>query len=1015
VSFDRDPRSGPRPVVQRRRRGALAPTLAILGVIVVLAVLLSSVWSNVLWYRSVGYTRVYTTELLTKGGLFVLGALVMGAAIFASLALAYRSRPVYAPVSSEQASLDRYRDSIEPLRRIVVIGVPVALGLFAGSAASQQWQTFLLWWNRVPFGTTDEQFGTDIGFFVFTLPWLQFLTGFLTAVVFLAAVAALVTHYLYGGIRLQGTGPRFTDTARIHLGVLAGAFLLLRGIDYWLGRFALTTKDSRLITGLTYTDANAALTARGVLAGIAVIVAVLFVVAAFVERIRLLPLYGVVLLVISAILVGGIYPAVVQRFQVRPNERAKEADYIARNLRATKAAYGIADVDKSEYRAQTEATADKLRADAATIPGIRLIDPYLVSDAFRQLEQNRQYYSFADSLDVDRYTVREVGATTAQRRDSVVAVRELDLEEAPPQQRNWINDHIVYTHGYGLIAAYGNERTVNGRPVFFQAGFPNTFNDKQYQPRVYFGEQSPAYSIVGAPSGTAPQEFDSPDATGRSGDTSYTYVGSGGVPIGSFVNRLLYAVKFREQNILLSGAINDESRILYDRRPRERVAKVAPFLTLDGDPYPSVVDGRIVWIVDGYTTSDRYPYSRLERLDAATEDALTASTQSVATPLAKRVNYMRNSVKATVDAYDGSVTLYTWDDQDPVLKAWTKVFPNIVRPLGDIGADLMSHLRYPEDLFKVQRQLLGRYHVDDPLAFFSQSELWRVPPDPTGETSQSSFQPAYYLTLQMPGQDAPSFSLTSAYIPAQGSTNQRNNLTGFLAVDADPGTQAGQRRPGFGTLRLLELPDDISVSGPTQVQQAFKSDPGIGAIINPLKVGGATIQYGNLLTLPLGGGLLYVQPVYVRSAGQNTFPLLQKVLVSFGDKIGFADGLAAALDQVFSGGGSDSGTPTPGTGPPTPSSTGTQSPTTGPTGGATSGSPQADLAKALQDAQAALEESQAALRRNDFTAYGVAQKKLADAVERAIAAQARLGQTASGATRTPTATATPSPTGTSTG
>jgi uncharacterized protein len=368
VSFDREPRNGPRPVVQRRRRGALAPTLAILGVIIVLALLLSSAWTNVLWYNSVDYLFVYRTELVTKGALFLVGALVMSAAVFASLAVAYRARPVYAPVSSEQASLDRYRDSIEPLRRVVVIGVPVAFGLFAGSAASQQWQTFLLWWNRVPFGARDEQFGLDIGFFVFTLPWLQFVTGFLTAVVFLAALAALVTHYLYGGIRLQGAGPRFTDTARIHLAALAAGFLLLRGIDYWLGRFALTTKETRLITGLAYTDANAVLTARGVLAAIAVIVALLFVVAAVAERFRLLPLYGVVLLVISAILVGGIYPAVVQRFQVRPNERQKESKYIAKNLRATKAAYGIADVDKSEYRAQTEATPDKLRADAATIP-----------------------------------------------------------------------------------------------------------------------------------------------------------------------------------------------------------------------------------------------------------------------------------------------------------------------------------------------------------------------------------------------------------------------------------------------------------------------------------------------------------------------------------------------------------------------------------------------------------------------------------------------------------------------
>lgn len=1009
MSFERDPRSAPRPVVQRRGRGALPPTLAILGVIVVLGLLLSSIWTNVLWYRSIGYTNVYSTQIVTQALLFVVGALVMAAAVLASLAVAYRSRPVYAPVSVEAGSLDRYRDSIEPLRRVVVIGVPLALGLFAGSAASQQWQTFLLWWNRVPFGTRDDQFDLDIGFFVFTLPWLQFLAGFLTAVVFLAALAGVITHYLYGGIRLQGNGPRLTDAARIHLAALAAAFLLLRAVGYWLDRFALTTKDSARITGLTYTDANAVLTARGVLAGIALIVAVLFVVAAVVDRFRMLPLYGVVLLVISAILVGGIYPAIVQRFQVRPNEQAKEAEYIQKNLRATKAAYGIAEVEKTEYRAQTEATEDQLRQDARTIPGIRLIDPALISDTFRQQEQVRPYYSFPDSLDVDRYTV---DGTT--RRDSVVAVRELDLDEAPLGQRNWVNDHIVYTHGFGMIAAYGNERTTDGLPVFFQQGFARQFGGEDYQPRIYFGEKSPPYSIVGAPQGSPPAEFDSPDGVASqqdgNGGSNYTYTGAGGVPIGSFVNRMLYALKFRDQNILLSSSVNDRSKILYDRRPRDRVQKVAPFLSLDGDPYPSVVDGRIVWVVDGYTTTDRYPYSRTVLLADATEDALTRSATAVVPLGAKRVNYMRNSVKATVDAYDGSVTLYAWDDKDPVLQAWTKVFPNIVKPVSDISADLMSHLRYPEDLFKVQRQLLGRYHVDSPQAFFSQSELWRVPADPAPEPATAAFQPPYYLTLQMPGQQGPTFSLTSTYIPATGTTNQRNNLTGFLAVDADAGTEAGKIRDGYGKLRLLELPDDTPVQGPAQVQQQFRAEPRLGQELNPLKVGGSTIQYGNLLTLPLGNGLLYVQPVYVRGAGENSYPLLQKVLVSFGNQIAFANDLAGALDILFEGGATPGGGTPPTTPPtsPTPSPTGTASPTATPGDDGGDLPPQEALDRALRDAQAALAASRRALADNDFAAYGRAQEQLSDAVQRAIDAQQRLGETSSGTTTSPS----PSPTGT---
>jgi hypothetical protein len=468
---------------------------------------------------------------------------------------------------------------------------------------------------------------------------------------------------------------------------------------------------------------------------------------------------------------------------------------------------------------------------------------------------------------------------------------------------------------------------------------------------------------------------------------------------------MLYAIKFRDQNILLSNSINDRSRILYDRTPRQRVEKAAPFLTLDGDPYPSVVDGRVVWIVDAYTTTDRYPYSKSTILADATEDALTGAANVV--PLgAKRVNYMRNSVKATVDAYDGSVKLYAWDDQDPILKTWTKVFPNAIRPMSQIGADLMSHLRYPEDLFKVQRQLLSRYHVTDPGVFFSQSDLWAVPRDPTRETqSTAGFQPPYYLTLQMPDQTAPTFSLTSTFIPATGATNQRNNLTGFLAVDADAGTQAGERREGYGKLRLLQLPDDTDVQGPAQVQQAFKADTRISNDLNQVKIGGSAIEYGNLLTLPLGGGLLYVQPVYVRPAGQNTFPQLQKVLVSFGDTIAFADTLPAALDAVFGGGGTGGSGGTTGTGG---TGTGTGTPSSGAT--STPGSAQADLTKALQDAQKALTDSKAALAKGDFAAYGTAQTALQDAVDRAIEAQARLGQTTSTATASPSAGASPSPT-----
>jgi uncharacterized membrane protein (UPF0182 family) len=997
--------------VSRRRRGALAPTLAILGVLVVLAVLMSTVWTDVLWYSQLGFTSVYRTEVLTRAGLFIVGGLVMGLAVGSSLMIGYRSRPVYAPVATEPASLDRYRETLEPLRKLVGLAVPAGLALFTGSATSQQWKTLQLWWNSVPFGTKDAQFGIDVGFYVFTLPWLQFLTGFVTAVIFLAGLAAVVTHYLYGGIRLQGPGQRMTSTARVHLAVLAAFFLLLRGVDYWLSRYDLTTKEnSRLgITGLSYTDSRAVLTAKGVLAGIALIVAILFVVAALVERWRTLPLYGVVLLVVSAILLNGIYPSVVQRFQVTPSEASLEAKYIGRNMAATKTAYGLDQLELTpDYTGQARAaTPQVLLSDAGAIPGIRLLDPAIVGDTFRAQQALRSYYTFLGSMDVDRYTIDN------KERDAVVAVRELKLDGVPGAQRSWVIDHIQYTHGFGLVAAYGTEKTSDGSPSYFEKLLPSVGRLSPYQPRVYFGENSTDYSIVGGPKDASPMEFDYP-SEGSSSEARYTYSGKGGVSLGSTLNRILYAMKFREQNILLSDSVNAQSQILYDRVPRDRVAKVAPYLTLDGDSYPSVVDlgdgkgKRIVWIVDGYTTTNRYPYSKMVDLQAVTSDSQTADSASgnanVVALASEKVNYMRNSVKAVVDAYDGSVSLFAWDTNDPLLRAWQKVFPTSLKPMTAISGDLMSHLRYPEDMFKVQRTLLSQYHVTDPGVFYQKQDAWALPPDPT-EQSSTDLQPPYYLSLKMPQTDQPRYSLTSVFVPSGGKV-----LSGFLAADSDAGNTPGVRRPDYGKLRLLALPKNTSVPGPSQVQNRF-SDPKITNELNILRNNNAsTVEFGNLLTLPFGGGLLYVQPVYVKAKLATSFPYLQKVLAVYGDEVGFDDTLAGALNQVFgvTGGGTSGSS---GSGSTGQSPGGTTGPgTTSPPGGSTSsgtpgaaGSAQADLAAALREAQAAVTDSNNALKAGDFATYGAAQKRLQDAIQRAVDAQNRLGSTSSA----PAASSTP--------
>jgi uncharacterized membrane protein (UPF0182 family) len=998
VSFAAAPRRPSGGAPRARRRSPLGVAIVAVAAVIAALLLLAQFWTEVMWFGQLGFSRVIWTEWGMRAALFAAGFLIMGGAVFWSFTAAYRSRPIYAPSTPEQATLDQYREAVEPLRRVVMIAAPVLVGFFAGVAASAQWRTLLLAFNSEPFGENDPQFGMDLGFFVFVLPALRFTVGFLISVVVIAGIAGLITHYLYGGLRVgpaAAGGPRTTTAARVHLAVVGAVILLLFAANYWLDRYSILTNAGDRFDGASYSDVHAVIPAKGILTVVAIFVAALFIVTAFRGDWRL-PAIGVGLMVVSAIAIGGIYPAVVQRFQVNPNAQELEAEYIQRNIDATLSAFDIEDVEKEQYDATTQAEEGALRDDADTAASIRLLDPQVVSPSFRQLQQNKQYYNFNDSLSVDKYEI------DGKSRDTVIAVRELNLDGLGQDQRNWVNDHTVYTHGYGVVAAYGNQPGPDGRPAFFEGGIPSqgaiTDLEGEYEPRIYFSPSTQTYSIVGAPEGTKAWELDyQADDAEDGGQVNTTFTGDAGPEVGSFGSKLLYALKFGEEQLLFSDRVTSDSQILYDRDPQQRVSKVAPWLTLDNRVYPAVVDGRVKWIVDAYTTSDAVPYSSSTPLDEAVADTLTTQ-QGAPVVLPEEVNYIRNSVKATVDAYDGSVDLYAWDENDPILKAWTNVFPTSVKSMDEISGDLMSHLRYPEDLFKVQRTLLSQYHVDNSAEFFSGQDFWNNPTDPTSEASPRPLQPPYYLTLQMPGQEDPTFSLTSTFIP--GGNTDREVLTGFLAVDADAGNESGQRSEDYGKLRLLELPRDTTVPGPGQVQNNFDSNPTISEQLNILEIGASTVRRGNQLTLPVGGGLLYVQPVYIQSTGGTQFPLLRKVLVAFGDDIGFADTLDEALDQVFGGDSGaeagDAGTaedeapvtpPTgegePGTEPtpePTPEPEPTEEPGTG-------GEPSSELDAALQEAAQAMEDANAAQREGDWAAYGDAQDRLQQALEDAIAAE----------------------------
>ncbi len=951
--------AGPRMRVARpsRRVRTLLMTLGVLAVLAMLFVMFAGFWTDWLWYRSVDYSSVFTTTLWTKVGLFAVFGLLMAAAVGFNIWLAHRLRPPLSAMSMEQQNLDRYRMGIAPYKKWVLLAITALVGLIAGASASGQWRTWLMYVNGVSFGQKDPQFHLDVSFYAFSLPWYRFLLAFGFAAAVLSLIAAAVTHYLYGGLRVTSPGTRATGAATGHLSVLIGVFVSLKAVAYWLDRYGLAVKSSDFKaagnwTGLRYVDANAYLPAKTILFCIAVICAVLFFSTIW-RRTWQLPVIGFGLLVLSAVLIGGLYPAIVQKFQVEPNEQAKEAPYIKKNIDATRTAYGIADADVQDYSGQSDPAkrADQRKA-ADSAASYRLVDPNVVSPAFQQLQQERKYYQFPATLDVDRYT-----GADGKPQDTVIGLRELNITGIP--KSNWINDHFTYTHGYGAIASKGTNTVMSndnggtiGAPDFTEAGLPTTGTLGTYEQRIYYGEKTEQYSIVGGPQKELDYE--------KNGEKTTSYAGKSGVDLSNPVNRAAYAVAFSEPQMIYSGAIGEGSRILYNRTPKDRVEAVAPWLTIDGDAYPAVVKGRIQWIVDAYTTTNGYPYASRTTLGDTTADSLTDNQRAVVAQQ-NQVNYIRNSVKATVDAYDGTVTLYQWDTEDPVLKTWMKAFPGTVKPKADIDPDLLAHLRYPQDMFKVQRELLTRYHVTNASQFYSGSDAWQVPDDPTNK--DSSAVPPYYLSLKMPGQTDQRFSLTTTFTP-----NGRPNLGAFMAVDADATS------PDFGKIRVLRVTSNVQ--GPQQVQSELNGVDKVAEFVRNLRGTDSDIEYGNLLTVPLDGGFLYIEPVYARGGSAN-YPLLKMVAASYGGgKPVFEESLTQALNAVF---GTEGSQP-PSTTPPPPGDT-TKPPPTGSTA----------LKQAIADAQKAYDEGQAALAKQDWTAYGKAQDELQAALKRAAEADAAAG------------------------
>jgi uncharacterized protein len=839
---------------------------------------LSSFYVDVLWYREVGLQRIFWTRLAAQAGLGAAFFLAFFVLLIANLFVMRRLAPMIVPVTPEQEIVERFRESIEPYLRIAIpIGAAI-LSLFVGLAASSHWEEFLLWRSSagIAFGEPEAVFGRDPAFYVFVLPWWKYLQSWLLGALIGITVIVAIGHFLQGGIRPQAVGlsEKVDPQVRAHISVLLGLILLVKAWGYWLGRFDLLTSERGVVQGASYTGVNAHLPALTLLTIVAVLCALLFFVNAR-YRAWSLPIIAVGLLLLVSILLGTAYPAFIQQFRVNPNEQQLEEPYIARNIAATRRAFGLETV---ELERMTEfdprVTAADIEANEATVANIRLWRPTVLKENFQSVQRIRQYYEFND-VDVDRYQIGDV------QRVLMVSGREVSQSGISESARTWQNQHLVYTHGFGAVAAQVNSLSPDGAPLLTLEDIPPAGEPQADQERIYFGEIDDVEFVV-VNSSTAELDYE-----GATGEEPFVYDGDGGIDVGGLFRRALFAWRFRDANLLISGQITSESRVLMKRGIDERVAEPLPFLTFDHDPYLAITSDSYVWIWDAYTTSNAYPYSQSIDLADVTGGLLPAQD----------LNYVRNPVKAVMDAYDGTITYYA-DLNEPVMAAWDRAFPGVFTPIENASTELRAHFRYPENLFQAQAFHFANYHVENPAAFYRKQDFWEIPVDPTltptdalAATSEPTADqtgrrllPSYQL-LKLPGDEQERFHLTIPFQP-----ENRLNMVGWMAANSDP--------EGYGDLVAFTLPSGRDVDGPGLVFSRVNSDEEFSEQRTLLGTGGSQVLFGDLLTIPIENSILYVLPVYVRAAGESAVPELELVLVVNGATVTLAGSLPEAIEAA---------------------------------------------------------------------------------------------------------------------
>jgi uncharacterized membrane protein (UPF0182 family) len=857
----------------RRTRTVIA---AVLVAIVVLSGALATFYTDVLWFRDVGQEPVFWTVLVSK----LLTGLAFGTAAFLLLyanaliarrmapgpvltAVSFGEGPVPPQIQIQQG-LAQVRRTVEPYVRWILPGLCLLIAWTVGTAMSADWQELRLALFAVPFGEVDAHFGRDISFFVFQLPALRMVADWLFGVLVATLAVTAVVHLYDGAIRLDERLAGFDPHVKAHLSVLAGMIVASKAFDYWLSIYELDWSPRGQVTGASFTDVNAQIPAFRILIFLALATGV-----ALLFNIRFkgwrLPTVSLGLWLAASVLIGSIYPAIVQQFRVTPNELAAESPYIKRNIEATRKAFDLDRVTVKQFPANTDLSATDIADATATISNVRLWDPNVIKDSYKQLQEIRFYYDFKD-VDIDRYVI------DGAQQQVLISVREMNVDQLSDQAKTWINQHLVYTHGFGAVVSPVNRASADGLPQFLIKDLPpaSTVDLKITRPGIYFGEESNAYAVVD----TTQKEFDYP-VGGQNATTQYS--GTGGVSIGSPLNRLAFALRFGAPEIILSSAITGDSRVLYRRDIKDRIGTLAPWLTLDSDPYPIVIDGKILWVQDCYTTSTYYPYSQR---------------------FAGGVNYIRNSVKVVIDAYEGTTTLYGIDAKDPVLATYRRLFPGLITDGAKMPEAIRAHWRYPEDLFKLQAEVYTTYHMSDPQVFYNKEDQWSIP----GEAKGAPMAP-FYVLMELPGEKGLSFILMQPFTP-----RSKDNMIGWMAARSDPGS--------YGERLVYNFPKQRLILGPEQIKARVNQEPDISKELTLLNQQGSRVIYGNLLVIPIKDAIVYIQPLYLQ-AESSPMPELKRVLVSYSDRVAMAPDLTAALLSVFGGvpvapSAATSGTPVPG-------------------------------------------------------------------------------------------------------